>query len=228
MDLEKHNGSTTPFITLDACNGTRAENVVLALESASNGDESAWSQLINDDEELRERLVEQGMGTPEFRSSIQWDDSTLLFISSVELSKDGKPIPIGDGQLREKIGRFPWGDGSPLNYMHEFIRPYNRRGTSDSESYETIVSLLEILTQRCGPSNMEHTRYHNGQGGLNIRGFLSNSEVRQLRLALSGRSWSVTADEAIDGGMRDVSRNLIAVLRAAERRDVGILLRLHA
>ena len=75
---------------------------------------------------------------------------------------------------------------------------------------------------------MEHTRYHNGQGGLNIRGFLSNSEVRQLRLALSGRSWSVTADEAIDGGMRDVSRNLIAVLRAAERRDVGILLRLHA
>ena len=46
MDLEKHNGSTTPFITLDACDGIRAESVVLALESASNGDESVWSQLI--------------------------------------------------------------------------------------------------------------------------------------------------------------------------------------
>ena len=228
MDLEKFNGSTTPFITLDACDGHRAEKVLNALEAASKGDESQWSLLVKDDTLLRERLIEQGINDPEMRNSIQWDDATILFISSVELSREGRPMPIGDGKLREKIGRFPWGDGSPLNYMHEFIRPNNRRGASDSESYETIVSLLETLTQRCGPSNVEHDRYHNGHGGLNIRGFLSNDDVRKLRLALSGRSWSVTADEAIDGGMRDVSRNLIALLRAAERRDVGILLRMHS
>jgi hypothetical protein len=62
---------------------------------------------------------------------------------------------------------------------------------------------------------------------MNIKGFLNNEQVKELRLALSGRSWSVTAEEAIDGGMRDVSRNLIAILRAAERRDVGVFMRSH-
>ena len=228
MDLKQFEGGTSPFITLDACNGNRAEAVLNALESAANGDESMWNTLITNDEEFKMRLVEQGISDPEKRSSISWDDATVLFIGCVELSKDGKPLPIGDGILREKVGRFPWGNGSLLNYMHEFIRPNEQRGSKNVDGYEKIVTLIENLSQRCGPSHVGHERYHNGQAGLNIRGFLSKEEVRELRLALSGRSWSVTADEPIDGGMRDVSRNLIAVLRAAERRDVGMFLRSHA
>jgi len=228
MDLKQFEGGTSPFITLDACNGNRAEAVLNALESAANGDEALWNTLITNDEAFKMRLIEQGMSNPEKRSSISWDDATVLFIGCVELSKDGKPLPIGDGILREKVGRFPWGDGSLLNYMHEFIRPNDQRGSKNVDGYEKIVTLIENLSQRCGPSHVGHERYHNGQAGLNIRGFLSKEQVRDLRLALSGRSWSVTADEPIDGGMRDVSRNLIAVLRAAERRDVGMFLRTHA
>ncbi len=228
MDLKQFEGGTSPFITLDACNGNRAEAVLNALESAANGDEALWNTLITNDEAFKRRLIEQGMSNPEKRSSISWDDATVLFIGCVELSKDGKPLPIGDGILREKVGRFPWGDGSLLNYMHEFIRPNDQRGSKNVDGYEKIVTLIENLSQRCGPSHVGHERYHTGQAGLNIRGFLSKEQVRELRLALSGRSWSVTADEPIDGGMRDVSRNLIAVLRAAERRDVGMFLRSHA
>lgn len=228
MDLKQFEGGTSPFITLDACNGNRAEAVLTALESAATGDESLWNTLITNDEDFKSRLIEQGISNPEKRSNISWDDATVLFIGCVELSKEGKPLPIGDGILREKVGRFPWGNGSLLNYMHEFIRPNEQRGKNNAEGYEKIITLIENLSQRCGPSHVGHERYHNGQAGLSIRGFLSKEQVRELRLALSGRSWSVTADEPIDGGMRDVSRNLIAVLRAAERRDVGMFLRSHA
>ena len=228
MELEQFQGGTSPFITLDACNGLRAETLLLALESATSGDSKAWEELIMNDKELEQRLLSQGIVDPAERTSITWDDATLLFIGCVELSKDGKPMPIGDGILREKIGRFPWGTGSLLVYMHEVIRPNNQRGESGIQGYERIVTLIETLSQRCGPSRVGHERYHNGVAGLNIRGFLDKHQVRDLRLALSGRSWSVTADEPIDGGMRDVSRNLIAILRAAERRNVGMFLRLHA
>ena len=117
MDLEKFNGSTTPFITLDACDGHRAENVLNALEAASNGDESQWSQLVKDDTLLRERLIEQGVDEPELRNSIQWDDATILFISSVELSREGRPMPIGDGKLRERIRSWSWSKSRSCRYI---------------------------------------------------------------------------------------------------------------
>ena len=117
--------------------------------------------------------------------------------------------------------------------MHEFIRPNTlrsqRKHQDSGNGYETIVKLLEVLSQRCGPSHVGHERYQNGAAGMDIKGFLEQSNrSKELRLALSGRSWSVTAEEAIDGGMRDVSRNMIAILRAAERRDVGVFLRSHS
>ena len=229
MDLERFDGGTSPFITLDACNGARADAVLIALEANSKGDSEQWTLLIQNDESLRNRFLEQGIKNPEQRANIPWDDASVLFTSAIELSKEGAPLQVADLLLREKIGRFPWGDGSPLSYMHEFIRPNsNRQGQKGTDGYEKIVHLLEILSQRCGPSHLGHERYQNGQGGLDIRGFLDQEQVKELRLALSGRSWSVTAEEAIDGGMRDVSRNLIAILRGAERRNVGILLRSHS
>lgn len=229
MDLDHFAGGTTPFITLDACDGKRAEAVIMALEAHSNGNTEQWTILVNQDAELRLRLKKQGVENPEQRQNISWDDATVLFTSCIELSKDDKPLVIADGVLREKIGRFPWGDGSLINYMHEFIRPNSQRRQQDSTNgYETIVNLLEILSQRCGPAHVGHERYQNGTAGMNIKGFLNKEQVKELRLALSGRSWSVTADEVIDGGMRDVSRNLIAILRAAERRDVGVFLRTHS
>jgi hypothetical protein len=113
--------------------------------------------------------------------------------------------------------------------MTEFIRPNHKKKSSSSVGgIDEIKQLLEELTQRCGVERQGDDRYHKGSGGMDIRGFLDATQVRSLRLALSGRAWSVSAEEPIDGGMRDVSRNLIAVLRAAERREFGLFLRSHA
>jgi hypothetical protein len=229
MDLDHFAGGTTPFITLDACDGNRAEAVLTALEAHSNGNSEEWAILVNQDEELKLRLKKLGIEKPGQRQNIPWDDATVLFTSCIELSSDDKPLVIADGVLREKIGRFPWGDGSLISYMREFIRPNSQRQQQENiNGYESIVNLLELLSLRCGQANVGHTRYQNGSAGMNIKGFLNNYQVRDLRLALSGRSWSVTAEEVIDGGMRDVSRNLIAILRAAERRGVGVFLRSHS
>jgi hypothetical protein len=53
MDLKQFEGGTSPFITLDACNGNRAEAVLTALESAATGDESLWNTLIKNDEDFK-------------------------------------------------------------------------------------------------------------------------------------------------------------------------------
>ena len=229
MDLDQFEGGTPPFITLDACDGKRAEKVLTALEAHSNGETEEWTTLVNQDKVLESRLKEQGIEVPQQRQNIPWDDATVLFTACIELASDGKPLVIADGVLREKIGRFPWGDGSLISYMHEFIRPNNQLQKQKAiDGYETIVNLLEVLSQRCGPAQLGHDRYQKGTAGMDIKGYLDNLQVRDLRLALSGRSWSVTAEEVIDGGMRDVSKNLIAILRAAERRSVGVILRTHS
>lgn len=229
MDLAHIEGGTTPFLTFDACDGERAQRVISALKSAKNGSEDKWQNLVSRDGVLEQRLKQQGIKDPSQRSGIQWDDPTLLFITCIELNSEGRQIPIGEPQIRERIGRFPWGDGSALNYMSEFIRPNHKKKTSSPVGgIDEIKQLLEELTQRCGVDRQGDDRYHHGSGGMDIRGFINASEVRSLRLALSGRAWSVSAEEPIDGGMRDVSRNLIAVLRAAERRDFGLFLRSHA
>ena len=46
MDLERFDGGTSPFITLDACNGARADAVLNALEANAKGDSEQWTQLI--------------------------------------------------------------------------------------------------------------------------------------------------------------------------------------
>ena len=229
MELDQFAGGTPPFITLDACDGDLAEAVLTAIEAHTNGNTEEWTKLVKKNNALQSRLMQQGIDQPENRENISWDDSTLLFTLCLELSNDGKPLVFADPILREKVGRFPWGDGSLISYMHEFIRPNSQRKQQDSgNGYETIVKLLELLSQRCGPTHVGHDRYQNGTAGMDIKGFLNSQQVKELRLALSGRSWSVTADEVIDGGMRDVSRNMIAILRAAERRDVGVFLRTHS
>ena len=62
---------------------------------------------------------------------------------------------------------------------------------------------------------------------MNILGFLSLEEVIEMRKMLAGRNWSVASDEPLDGGVRDAIKHLIAMLRAAERIDSGILHRAH-
>jgi len=40
--------------------------------------------------------------------------------------------------------------------------------------------------------------------------------------------WSVSADEPLDGGVRDAIKHLISILKSAERRGVGVMQRSHS
>lgn len=229
MDLDVLDGSTSPFITLDACDGDLVRTLVPALEACASGRNELWAEAVNANSALRNRLGEQGIEKPELREGIPWDDPTLLFTSTVMLTNEGRTVPLGDGKARERVGRFPYGDGSLITYMIDHMRPNNQsRALTERMGMEEILALLSQLNTGLSDQHMGHHRYNQGSAGLDIRGYLTAAEVAELRRGLAGRGWSVTADEPIDGGMRDASKNLLAVLRAAERRDVGVFLRTHS
>ena len=229
MDLDTLDGATSPFITLDACDGDLARLILPALDASAAGDNQPWSDVLNSSPSLMKRLKEQGLKTPEIRTNIPWDDPTLLFTSCVALTKEGQTVPLGDVKARERVGRFPHGDGSSISYMIAHMRPINHGSAiSQRMGMDEILTLLEQLNSGLSDQHIGNHRYNEGTAGLDIRGYITAEEAASLRRGLAGRGWSVTADEPIDGGMRDASKNLIAVLRAAERREVGMFLRSHA
>lgn len=228
MDVSDHGNTTTAFSTIDAFDGQKALKVIDALENCRVGDNSNWNALINSDDILRTRLRVQGLDTPEDRASVNWDDATLLFVSCMEENNSGQKYSLGDGRIRDRFGRFPWGDGSSLNYLLEFIRPpLTNMAIVDRIDCEEIVDLLQKLTGQCSEEKVGHNNYQNGKNGLDIRGFLDSREVYTLRKGLAGRGWGVSSEEPLDGGVRDVVKHLSTILKAAERNGVGIVLRYH-
>ena len=114
---EATQASTTAFFTLDAFNGDLASRVMTAIEGAMEGDEEGWTNLVEAEPDLHLRLTQQGIQNPASYSSIQWDPATILFTSCVELTNDGRPLPLGETMTRERFGRFPFGNGSALGYL---------------------------------------------------------------------------------------------------------------
>ena len=227
MELDSYSESTSSFFTLDACNGEIAEKILTALSKTSKELESDWKKLVDDNQDLESRLRSQGIDEPSKRSSISWDDAMILFTCSVEINSQNRPIPLGEALSKERFGRFPWGDGSAIGYLLDYLRP-NTGNKSNGDDYEKLISLINKLNSYCVENPMGGEKYRNGLGGLCIRGFLDKFEVFQLRKFLTGRVWSVSADEPIDGGVRDAIKHLVAILKSAERRGVGAMLRAHS
>ena len=69
--------------------------------------------------------------------------------------------------------------------------------------------------------------FEDGFGGMQIHGFLSADDVRELRKQLASRAWTASYDEPLDGGVADVAKHFSSLLKAAERRRVGMALRTH-
>lgn len=221
--------STSPFFTLDAFDGERANAIIQALELGETDEWVSWRNVLLNDEPLNQRLVEQGMKNPENRTSIQWDDATLLFTSCLELTKEGRPLTLGETLTRERFGRFPWGDGSLLGYFLDYIRPNRSMTTNDAQDiYDSIIDLLTSLTNRCMDIQRGHQGFEEGFGGLHLRGYLTAEEATLLRRNLSSRTWTASFEEPLDGGVADAAKHLLTLLKSAERRDVGVLLRSHA
>ena len=85
-----------------------------------------------------------------------------------------------------------------------------------------MSELLEKLGTRMNGTSMEK-----GIGRLDIRGWLDFGDTTKLRKLLTSKCWTPAADEPLDGGCQDAAKHLIALLRAAEKRKCGVLLRVH-
>ena len=185
------------------------------FDALSGGD---WSNLISNDEELKLRLESQGVDSPEKRDSISWDDANLFFLSCIHLTSIGRPMPLEAGLSRERFGRFPYGDGSAITYLRDWIRDSQRK----PDTLEELADLMEKLATRMSGTSME-----TGFGRLEMLGWLTSDEVTTLRKALTSKCWMPSADEPLDGGCQDAAKHLVALLRAAEKRSCGVVLRVH-
>jgi hypothetical protein len=227
MDLDGYSDTTTSFFTLDACDGELATKIMSVLALSATEMEEAWRILISNNPDLESRLRSQGIDKPANRGDIGWDDAMILFTCSLEINNQKRPIQLGEQLSKERFGRFPWGNGSATNYLLEYLRP-NNSSVSSKESYDNMIILLDKLDSFCIKEPHGDTKYTNGLGGLQICGLLDMNEVHQLRKYFTGRVWSVSADEPLDGGVRDAIKHLVLILKSAERSGVGVMLRSHA
>jgi len=210
--MEEAFDATTAFFTLDPMVSKR---LIQTFDALNGGD---WKNLVSNDEDLRNRLVSQGLESPEKRDSITWDDANLFFLSCIHLTPVGQPMPLEAGLSRERFGRFPYGDGSPISYLRDWIRDSRRK----PDTLEVLSELMDKLATRMSGTSME-----SGFGRLEMRGWLTAEEVTSLRKALTSKCWMPAADEPLDGGCQDAAKHLVALLRAAEKRFCGVVFRVH-
>lgn len=214
--MESDKISTTPFYTLDAI-----DDEIFALIIKSENDED-WKKILQNNS-IKNRLTSQGIIALE-RNEINWDDATLLFTLGLKLDNNNIPIKLGDLKNRERFGRFPSSDGSALNYFSEYTRSTERDSSLvNRPTFDELMVLINKLNK-----GLENTNFSSGIGGLKIHGWITSEEATDLRKAIKSGQWSVARDEPLDGGVRDIIKHVVAILRSAERNQVGLMLRSHS
>ena len=213
------NASTNPFHTFDPIDGKLTESLIQALEDSVDGDDGGLLKLFNDDKRFQERLARESVQTLTQRSDIPWDDATILWMIARQTENDGTPAWLDKGMARDKLGRFPWADGSPLTYLLEFIIDDEDTGVKD---------LLTKLNLGLSESSIGHDRYENGFGGLSLMGWLNEEEVESVIRGLLHASWGVSSVEPFDGGVREIVKHLTVLLKSARAKNTGMLLRRHS
>ena len=213
-------GAITPFHTFDPIQGLSAPAFANLLDAARRGegvDTEAFSKSYPD---VVERLQSQGITISKGRDSIEWDDATLLFLALRDTSDDGGPAePLDRGISMERLGRFPTEDGNAIAYLREFLIP--------EEEDDKGGQLLTQLDSGLRGEVRGHDNLSIGFGGMILHGWLTGPEVCELRTYLQQSAWKVAQSETFDGGVRDVVRHFLIILKTAEKRGVGILMRAH-
>lgn len=215
--------NTTAFYTLDGCHSILLSTVFSALIENREQPDNAWKSMC-EHPKIQDRFKTQGVDNWESRDAITWDDPTVLFTLTRMLNDDGLPIMLGEDRNRERFGRFPHPTGSTIQYVRENVR---NASSQTNDLFEDLVTHLDYLLIRCSASEVGDERYRQGRAGLCVMGFLTSEEVKTLRSTLLGGGWTVAKDEPIDGGVRDAIRHLNALLLAAERKDAGLIHRMH-
>lgn len=210
---------TSPFHTFDPWDAEKATRAEAALVAAATGDDGPFVAMLADDPGLAERYE---VSPDSIRSDVPWDDGTLLWIAGSPPDPKGRyqPWSLERQRVRERLGRWPLGEGSSLVYVMDHIRPPRDGGLG------CIITHLEHLLQRPGPLGGAEA-YAVGAAGLELRGYLTAAEVAELRKDLQQIRFGIAADEPLDGGVRDAISLLVDLFRAAERYKVGLVMRIH-
>jgi len=202
--------STSAFYTYDPMK-VDAEKLIAPIEASIAGDHKEIEKLMSKKDSLPN--LKQGTG-----SSL--DPATILFVASLDWGEDGgTPIPLDKNHIRERIGRFPNQDGNAIKYLLEH---------TIQEEYETeLHELLYKLMNGLAEENLGSKGFQKGIGGLELMGWLNYQEVKKIIEIIHEGGWSVSSEETYDGGVRDIFRHLLKILKAAERRGCGVLMRRH-
>ena len=213
-------GAITPFHTFDPIQGLSAPAFANLLDAVRKGEEGDTETFTKSYPDVVGRLESQGIALSKGRDSIEWDDATLLFLALRETADDGGPAePLDRGISMERLGRFPTEDGNAIAYLREFLIP--------EEEGDTGGQLLTQLDSGLRGEVRGHDNLSVGFGGMRLHGWLTGPEVCELRTYLQQAAWKVAQRETFDGGVRDVVRHFLIILKTAEKRGVGILMRAH-
>ena len=199
------------FHTLDAIRND-PENVIEAILASVAGDHGDLKSVAKGVPEI-ENLVE---GVPS-----NLDKATLLFLSCIDLEITRGPFaePLDGGKgSKEKLGRWPTEDGNAIAYLIEYSIPKRN----------TLHELLAKLTLGLNPEFLGEEGFDKGPVGLELLGWVTASEVKELLREITRGSWTVKADEPFDGGVQDGFRHLSTILSGAEKRGLGLLMRRHS
>ena len=215
-----NSGDITPFHTFDPMQGLAAGELADMLDSVRNGAEDGVLTLNTTHPLVAKKLENEGVDLSNGRTGIEWDDATILFIALRATQPDGSPAePLDRGVSMDRLGRFPTNDGNAISYLRTNLIP---------ESEDNLGSqLLTQLDVGLRKESRGHDNLSIGFGGMTLHGWLTAEDVVMLRSHLQKSAWKVSKNESFDGGVRDVVRHLIVILKTAEKRGLGVLMRAH-
>ena len=205
-----NSANTNPFHSFTLVRGDISDRYIEALDKAAEGDDSELLSLISSDSKFQECALADG------RSQCSKSDSTLLMVGLTPLDGYGERLHFpSDSKVRERLGRYPWGDGNPLSYLRTW-------SGNPPDSPEDIMILLDKLDEGLSEKIRGHDRFEKSSFGA-LHGLLNIDETKTLERLLSAGSFKVRADEPLDGGVADIMRHLKIVVRIAVKNDVGLL-----
>ena len=200
----------SPFYTFEPIRHDPLELIPL-IQSSQGGDHAEIKSLDSVPSSILD--LEEGN-----KPSI--DPAMMLFLCSVDWKGDGEmPEPLDRGVSRERIGRFPIEGGNAIEYLLNH---------TIEKSEENLHDLLAKLTLGLDEEFLGEGGFSSGLGGLELCGWLDSRDVTNLRRAIQKGKWTVNPSEPLDGGVADAFRHLTIILRGAEKRKCGILMRRHS
>ena len=213
------NPAVSPFYSFDPLQGTEVVEFIGLVNDCHKGIDQL-GQIEEKCPVISAKLSEQGAIFSQGRQDVAWDDATLVFVALRGTQPDGSPSePLERGISTERLGRFPTNEGNSIGYLRTHLIP---ESTNDGG-----MELLTQLDAGLREESLGHSNLSIGFGGMILHGWLTAQDVSNLRSYLEKSIWKVDKNEPLDGGVLEIVRHLLIVLKSAEKRNLGILMRRH-